>query len=151
METSAKGCQTKMYIHNSLTNLADEIEIMNTVRPKGSSYVHAVVTVGALERKLKWKTKRSRINSMFTNQSETSNEDFNSSCPKNYFKIPSIWDQSGICSSIRLEMRAIQRKTVQMTSFWKETIWIWWHLLPCMFQGPNFCKKIRGVIYHKMH
>ena len=28
-----------------------------------------------------------------------------------------------------------------MTSFCKETIWIWWHLLPCLFQGPIIVKK----------
>ena len=34
---------------------------------------------------------------------------------KNYIKLSFIWDQSGICSSNRLAMRASQRKTVTAT------------------------------------
>ena len=33
---------------------------------------------------------------------------------RNFFKIAFIWDQSGICSSNRLEMRAILRKTIMI-------------------------------------
>ena len=59
------------------------------------------------EKLVPWWKFGSKVDSQLTNRFKTSIEHFISSIPKNYFKIAFIWDQSGIYSSIRLEMRAI--------------------------------------------
>ena len=63
----------------------------------------------------------------------------------------SIWDQSGISGSNRLEMRVTWREAVQMTDFAIHTVLSWYHPGPIAFRGSDSCKKVWGVIDHKMH
>ena len=58
--------------------------------------------------------------SQVTKRSKISIKHLNSSFPKNCSEIPYIWDQSGMCSCC-WGIRAIQRKTILMAIFCKET------------------------------